>query len=57
MVHLCAYAYVSNENQPKDHWSYFDFQVLFIYLFDQIARGIPIDITDAPDPDGITEGN
>ena len=58
MVHLCAYACVANENQPKDHSVGLIFKFcFFFFLLDPIPFDRPtIDRTDAHDHDGITRG-
>ena len=61
MVHLCASACGTNENQPKDHFVPLIFQLCFFfkfYLLDAMPSDIlKGDIIDGCDHVGITKGN
>ena len=55
MVHLCASACGTNENQPKDHFVPLIFQLCFFFLF--VIDAIRSDMLPIDEIDGITNGN
>ena len=55
VVHLCASACGTNENQPKDHFVPLIFQLCFFFLF--VIDAIRSDMLPIDEIDGITNGN